>query len=87
MIQISCMALVVSQKRDISLKSVFFHIESAPLPSSLFVEYGFLRKSTKSNIASYTGDDPVNLHIIDGDELLITFHGQRQTQLQIFLIF
>ena len=66
--------LVVSQKRDISLKSVFSH-ELAPLPSSLFDEYGFLRKSNKSNIASkmivsYAGDGPVNLQIIDGNEFL-----------------
>ena len=66
--------LVLSQKRDISLKYVFSH-ELAPLPSSLFDEYGFLRKSKRSNIASkmivsYTGDEPVNLQIIDGNELL-----------------
>ena len=66
--------LVVSQKREISLENAF-SFELAPLQSSLFDEYGLMRKSNKSSFASkmfspYTGTIPVDIQIIDGNELI-----------------
>ena len=63
--------LLVSHKREISLENVF-SFELAPLPSSLFDEYGLMWKSNKSSFASkmfspYTGTIPVDIQIIGGN--------------------
>ena len=62
--------LVVSQKREISLENVF-SFELAPLPSSLFHEYGLMRKSNKSRFASEMFSPYIGtIQIIDGNELI-----------------
>lgn len=66
--------LVISQTRNISLEEVF-KFELAPLPSSLFDEFGLLRKSVKSVLTSklcvlQNGEEPVDVLLIDGNELL-----------------
>ena len=43
--------LVISQARNVSLEEIFNH-ELAPLPLSLFDEFGLLRKSVKSDLTS-----------------------------------
>ena len=66
--------LVISTKRNMPLQ-VVFSFELAPLPSSLFDEYGLMRKSSKSSFVPklcvlITEPPPVDVQLVDGNELL-----------------
>jgi hypothetical protein len=65
--------LVISQRRDITLESLFC-FELAPLPSSIFDEYGSLRKSAKSRLvhklAVWVEEPEPEVDVIDGNEML-----------------
>lgn len=67
--------LVISQKRDIDLAELFEY-ELAPLPSSLFDEYGDMRKSTKAilvkklAVSATATLGPVDAELVDGNEAI-----------------
>lgn len=65
--------LVISMKRNRPLEYVFGY-ELAPLPSSLFDEYGLMRKASKSTLIAKSklfvvGDDnvPIDIQLVDGN--------------------
>ena len=66
--------LVINQRRKLSIESIFSY-ELAPVPASLFDEYGRMRKGDKSPLASLvsvTGTLPGNVEVvlIDGGMML-----------------
>ena len=67
--------LIISNKRSLPLQYVF-GFELAPLPSSLFDEFGWMRQSSKYSFTSkfivpYTGNTPVNVQLVDGNEVTV----------------
>ena len=73
--------LVLSQSRKIQLESIF-SFELAPVPSSLFDEYGNLRKTSKAMLIKklgFTCDDrtDVQVQLIDGNEMLYNISWPR----------
>ncbi len=66
--------LVISQKRGITLESMLC-FELSPVPSALFDDYGFLRKSAKSQFLHKLAiwnpnSDKSTVDVIDGNEML-----------------
>jgi hypothetical protein len=66
--------LVVGQKRNVDLASVFQH-ELSPVPPSLIDEYGLLRKSKKSDLVARLGikipsPPPPDTLLVDASQLL-----------------
>ena len=67
--------LVISQSRDIQLSEVFKY-ELAPVPSSIFDEYGDMRKGSKAilvhKLAVFATSPlgPVDAQLVDGNEAI-----------------
>ena len=67
--------LVISQKRDVHLQELF-QFELSSVPSSLFDEFGDMRKGTKSilfhKLATFASTllSPVDVQLVDGNEAL-----------------
>ena len=82
--------LVISQKRNIDLAGVFEY-ELSPVPSSLFDEYGDMRKGTKSTIIqkyavfSESLSEPVDLELIDGNESLYHCQWPKKATMKVFV--
>ena len=81
--------LVIAQSRDIQLSDLFKY-ELSPVPSSLFDDYGDMRKGNKAvlihNLAVFsTGSlGPVEAEIIDGNEAIYHTSWSRNTTLKNF---
>ncbi len=66
--------LVLSQRRDVSLENLLY-FELAPLPPSLFDEYGSMRKSSMSQLLHKLAvwcDEIIvpEVEVVDGNEML-----------------
>jgi len=81
--------LVLSQKREIELSTVFKY-ELAPVPSSLFDEYGQLRKSSKAPFVHKLGILDANKYqpevkIFDGNEMIYNVTWPKSGRLHHFV--